>query len=178
MSLLQGRMCSSCPSRSVHPFHLCVRFIEALIMPLSSLGTQIRSSYHHPDHPPDPAVRLEMEVSTINLPGFARRTRLTTLSIQNLQDPQTSEHSSGPDPGRFSSTSNATRPASAEAAAPVFVLPASQILALCLIFALGLDQAPNTERWRLLMMSEAEELAWAKKRYPFGCFLPTSFFRN
>ncbi|KAL7415427.1 peptidase family M48-domain-containing protein [Mrakia frigida] len=38
------------------------------------------------------------------------------------------------------------------------------IFALCLIFALGLDQSPNTQRWRLLLMSESEEMAWSRRR--------------
>lgn len=39
-----------------------------------------------------------------------------------------------------------------------------KLFALCLIFALGLDLAPRTQRWRLLLMSEAEELAWSRRR--------------
>lgn len=39
-----------------------------------------------------------------------------------------------------------------------------QIFALCVIFALGLDQSPRTNRWRLLLMSEGEEHAWSSRR--------------
>ncbi|EJU04180.1 hypothetical protein DACRYDRAFT_48620 [Dacryopinax primogenitus] len=43
----------------------------------------------------------------------------------------------------------------------LFQLP---IFGICLTLALGLDQAPNTHRWRLLLMSEREEHLWAQTR--------------
>ncbi|KAJ1304666.1 hypothetical protein OPQ81_005805 [Rhizoctonia solani] len=39
------------------------------------------------------------------------------------------------------------------------------IFAVCIILALGLDQCPRTERWRLLMMSKREEMEWARARF-------------
>lgn len=39
------------------------------------------------------------------------------------------------------------------------------IFALCIVFALGLDQSPRTERWRLLLMSESEELTWSRRKF-------------
>lgn len=39
-----------------------------------------------------------------------------------------------------------------------------QIFAICIILALGLDQSPRTKRWRLLLMSEHEELAWSRRK--------------
>lgn len=38
------------------------------------------------------------------------------------------------------------------------------IFAICIILALGLDQSPRTKRWRLLLMSEHEELAWSRRK--------------
>lgn len=42
--------------------------------------------------------------------------------------------------------------------------PAGQIFAICIVFALGLDQSPRTGRWRLLLMSEGEELTWSRRK--------------
>ncbi|KAH7339701.1 peptidase family M48-domain-containing protein [Rhizoctonia solani] len=39
------------------------------------------------------------------------------------------------------------------------------VFAVCIIVALGLDQCPRTERWRLLMMSKREEMEWARARF-------------
>ncbi|KAH8085901.1 peptidase family M48-domain-containing protein [Filobasidium floriforme] len=39
------------------------------------------------------------------------------------------------------------------------------IIAFCLVLALGLDQSPRTDRWRLLLMSENEEMAWSMKKF-------------
>ncbi|KAJ9114480.1 hypothetical protein QFC20_001353 [Naganishia adeliensis] len=39
------------------------------------------------------------------------------------------------------------------------------IIALSLVLALGLDQAPRAQRWRLLLMSESEEMAWARRKF-------------
>ncbi|KLT42312.1 hypothetical protein CC85DRAFT_285716 [Cutaneotrichosporon oleaginosum] len=39
------------------------------------------------------------------------------------------------------------------------------IFALCIVVALGLDQSPRTGRWRLLLMSENEELAWSYRKH-------------
>ncbi|KZT62046.1 hypothetical protein CALCODRAFT_463495 [Calocera cornea HHB12733] len=39
------------------------------------------------------------------------------------------------------------------------------VFAICLVLALGLDQSPRTNRWRLLLMSEREELEWARRRF-------------
>ncbi|KAJ9095689.1 hypothetical protein QFC21_005561 [Naganishia friedmannii] len=38
------------------------------------------------------------------------------------------------------------------------------IIALSLVLALGLDQAPRTQRWRLLLMTEGEEMTWARRK--------------
>ncbi|KAG8965014.1 hypothetical protein FRC03_001042 [Tulasnella sp. 419] len=38
------------------------------------------------------------------------------------------------------------------------------IWAVCIVIALAADQAPNTGRWRLLMMSKSEEIEWARHR--------------
>ncbi|OXG29388.1 metalloendopeptidase [Cryptococcus neoformans A2-102-5] len=38
------------------------------------------------------------------------------------------------------------------------------VFAVCIILALGLDQSPRTKRWRLLLMSEHEELAWSRRK--------------
>ncbi|GAA5896946.1 hypothetical protein JCM5296_002665 [Sporobolomyces johnsonii] len=35
----------------------------------------------------------------------------------------------------------------------------------CLVVALGLDQSPRTSRWRLLLMSESEEIEWSNQRF-------------
>jgi hypothetical protein len=40
----------------------------------------------------------------------------------------------------------------------------SQVIAIFLIVAIGLDQSRTTARWRLLLMSEKEEMAWSQKR--------------
>lgn len=40
-----------------------------------------------------------------------------------------------------------------------------QIFALCIVFALGLDQSPRTGRWRLLLMTEGEEMAWSGRKW-------------
>ncbi|ORX40643.1 peptidase family M48-domain-containing protein [Kockovaella imperatae] len=45
-----------------------------------------------------------------------------------------------------------------------FLLIQIPIFALCVVFALGLDQSPRTGRWRLLLMSENEELAWSRRK--------------
>ncbi|KZO98829.1 hypothetical protein CALVIDRAFT_561769 [Calocera viscosa TUFC12733] len=39
------------------------------------------------------------------------------------------------------------------------------VFAICLVLALGLDQSPRTNRWRLLLMSEREEHEWARRRF-------------
>lgn len=39
-----------------------------------------------------------------------------------------------------------------------------QVIAIFLIVAIGLDQSKTTARWRLLLMSEKEEMAWSHKR--------------
>ncbi|ORY33497.1 peptidase family M48-domain-containing protein [Naematelia encephala] len=39
------------------------------------------------------------------------------------------------------------------------------IFAICVVLALGLDQAPHSGRWRLLLMSEHEELAWSRRKH-------------
>ncbi|KAJ9114727.1 hypothetical protein QFC22_005603 [Naganishia vaughanmartiniae] len=39
------------------------------------------------------------------------------------------------------------------------------IIALSLVLALGLDQAPRTQRWRLLLMTEGEEMTWARRKF-------------
>ncbi|KAL7418463.1 hypothetical protein Q5752_006921 [Cryptotrichosporon argae] len=39
------------------------------------------------------------------------------------------------------------------------------IFAICVVFALGLDQSPRTGRWRLLLMSENEEMAWSRRKH-------------
>ncbi|KAG8988277.1 hypothetical protein FRB90_002852, partial [Tulasnella sp. 427] len=38
------------------------------------------------------------------------------------------------------------------------------IWAVCIVIALAADQAPNTGRWRLLMMSNSEEQEWFVRR--------------
>ncbi|WWC91647.1 uncharacterized protein L201_006593 [Kwoniella dendrophila CBS 6074] len=38
------------------------------------------------------------------------------------------------------------------------------IFAICIVLALGLDQSPRTGRWRLLLMSEHEEMAWSRRK--------------
>ncbi|WWC71955.1 uncharacterized protein I206_105914 [Kwoniella pini CBS 10737] len=38
------------------------------------------------------------------------------------------------------------------------------IFAICVVLALGLDQSPRTGRWRLLLMSENEEMAWSRRK--------------
>lgn len=38
------------------------------------------------------------------------------------------------------------------------------LLAICLVVGLGLNQSPKTARWRLLLMSEREELEWSQQR--------------
>ncbi|WVN86433.1 uncharacterized protein L203_101597 [Cryptococcus depauperatus CBS 7841] len=35
----------------------------------------------------------------------------------------------------------------------------------CLVLAYGLDQSPRTGRWRLLLMGDLEELAWARRKH-------------
>lgn len=39
------------------------------------------------------------------------------------------------------------------------------VIAMFLVIAIGLDQSPGTARWRLLLMSEKEEMAWSQKRF-------------
>ncbi|WVQ84705.1 hypothetical protein IAT38_006861 [Cryptococcus sp. DSM 104549] len=39
------------------------------------------------------------------------------------------------------------------------------IFAVCVVLALGLDQSPRTGRWRLLLMSENEEMAWSRRKH-------------
>jgi len=39
------------------------------------------------------------------------------------------------------------------------------IFALCIVFAMGLDQCPRTHRWRMLLMTEHEEMAWARRKF-------------
>lgn len=41
------------------------------------------------------------------------------------------------------------------------------LLAFCLTVGLGLNQSPKTARWRLLLMTEREEMEWSDKRYAF-----------
>ncbi|WVR00221.1 hypothetical protein IAU59_007363 [Kwoniella sp. CBS 9459] len=38
------------------------------------------------------------------------------------------------------------------------------IFAICVVLALGLNQDPRTGRWRLLLMSEHEEMAWSRRK--------------
>ncbi|WWC94761.1 hypothetical protein V866_001610 [Kwoniella sp. B9012] len=38
------------------------------------------------------------------------------------------------------------------------------IFAICVVLALGLDQSPRTGRWRLLLMTEHEEMAWSRRK--------------
>jgi hypothetical protein len=45
-----------------------------------------------------------------------------------------------------------------------FEADTAKIIALSLVLALGLDQAPRTQRWRLLLMTEGEEMAWARRK--------------
>ncbi|OCF38165.1 metalloendopeptidase [Kwoniella heveanensis BCC8398] len=40
-----------------------------------------------------------------------------------------------------------------------------QIFAICIVLALGLNQDPRTGRWRLLLMSEHEEMAWSRRKH-------------
>lgn len=37
--------------------------------------------------------------------------------------------------------------------------------AISLVVALGLDQSERTSRWRLLLMSDREEIEWSNQRY-------------
>ncbi|MBW0503275.1 hypothetical protein O181_042990 [Austropuccinia psidii MF-1] len=39
------------------------------------------------------------------------------------------------------------------------------LFAICLVIAIGIDQSPTTHRWRLLLMSEGEELEWSQRRF-------------
>ncbi|KAH9455264.1 hypothetical protein Pst134EA_022738 [Puccinia striiformis f. sp. tritici] len=39
------------------------------------------------------------------------------------------------------------------------------LFAMCLVIAIGIDQSPRTHRWRLLLMSEAEEMEWSHRRF-------------
>ncbi|KAK8853164.1 hypothetical protein IAR55_003865 [Kwoniella newhampshirensis] len=39
------------------------------------------------------------------------------------------------------------------------------IFAVCIVLALGLDQSERTGRWRLLLMSEHEEMAWSRRKH-------------
>ncbi|CAH7682168.1 putative metalloendopeptidase M48, Ste24p [Phakopsora pachyrhizi] len=39
------------------------------------------------------------------------------------------------------------------------------IFAMCLIIAIGIDQSPRTSRWRLLLMTESEEVEWSHRRF-------------
>lgn len=39
------------------------------------------------------------------------------------------------------------------------------LLAFCLTVGLGLNQSPKTARWRLLLMTEREEMEWSDKRF-------------
>lgn len=39
------------------------------------------------------------------------------------------------------------------------------VIAMFLILAIGLDQSPETARWRLLLMSDKEEMVWSHKRF-------------
>ncbi|PLW22771.1 hypothetical protein PCANC_03031 [Puccinia coronata f. sp. avenae] len=39
------------------------------------------------------------------------------------------------------------------------------MFAMCLVIAIGIDQSPRTHRWRLLLMSEAEEMEWSDRRF-------------
>lgn len=39
------------------------------------------------------------------------------------------------------------------------------LFAICIILALGIDQAPRSHRWRLLLMSEREEMEWSERRF-------------
>ncbi|KAA1089236.1 hypothetical protein PGT21_011017 [Puccinia graminis f. sp. tritici] len=39
------------------------------------------------------------------------------------------------------------------------------LFAMCLVIAIGIDQSPRTHRWRLLLMSEAEEMEWSRRRF-------------
>ncbi|WVR07731.1 hypothetical protein IAU60_004774 [Kwoniella sp. DSM 27419] len=39
------------------------------------------------------------------------------------------------------------------------------IFAICIVLALGLDQSPRTGRWRLLLMTENEEMAWSRRKH-------------
>lgn len=38
-------------------------------------------------------------------------------------------------------------------------------IAIFLVIAIGLDQSKVTARWRLLLMSEKEEMAWSQQRF-------------
>ncbi|KAH8925034.1 hypothetical protein BT69DRAFT_1260815 [Atractiella rhizophila] len=44
----------------------------------------------------------------------------------------------------------------------LFIFP---LFAVCIIIAIGIDQSPRTARWRLLLMSEREEMEWSQKRF-------------
>ncbi|GAA96093.1 uncharacterized protein L969DRAFT_94323 [Mixia osmundae IAM 14324] len=39
------------------------------------------------------------------------------------------------------------------------------LFAMCLVLAIGMDQSPITNRWRLLLMSEREEMEWSQSRF-------------
>ncbi|WAR61727.1 hypothetical protein PtB15_12B417 [Puccinia triticina] len=39
------------------------------------------------------------------------------------------------------------------------------LFAMCLVIAIGIDQSPRTHRWRLLLMSEGEEMEWSRRRF-------------
>lgn len=39
------------------------------------------------------------------------------------------------------------------------------IFTICLIIAIGIDQSQRTSRWRLLLMTEAEEVEWSHRRF-------------
>ncbi|EIW72227.1 hypothetical protein TREMEDRAFT_25120 [Tremella mesenterica DSM 1558] len=39
------------------------------------------------------------------------------------------------------------------------------VFAVCIVLALGLDQSPRTGRWRLLLLSEGEEMAWSRRKH-------------
>ncbi|POW20635.1 hypothetical protein PSHT_03361, partial [Puccinia striiformis] len=43
--------------------------------------------------------------------------------------------------------------------------PHNPTVAMCLVIAIGIDQSPRTHRWRLLLMSEAEEMEWSHRRF-------------
>jgi hypothetical protein len=43
-------------------------------------------------------------------------------------------------------------------------IPNFQIFAICIVIALGLEEEPRTGRWRLLLMSEKEEMQWSHRK--------------